>query len=394
MSETGRRTLPWDLGRGVAAGAWGTVQATFALFVAIEYFEASTVQKALIAGAYSIGLLLSLPYAAWSPVLGKKTLRAGMPTLVGGASFVCAAMATSALGYTIAISIAGLSAAMSTPIMTAIYRDNYKGSVRGQIVGLAVVVSGSVSLLTQFLGGVLLERDLEWFRGLYFGMAALALFAGYAVVRMPTVAERDPMQPNPFSSFGAVRENPRFGYVLVAWFLFGFANLALMPQRIEYLTQARYGIELSAFSVVLIVGVTTEAARLCSVPLWARLFDRYNFIWLRMIISVFMFLHVVLYYLTSYVAMLVLASACLGLAFGGGAIAWQLWVTKFAPPEDTARYMAVHTFLTGTRGAIGPFVGYFCAEHLSLQATSWIAAALIFLSIAMLFRIRNQAMRM
>ena len=50
---------------------------------------------------------------------------------------------------------------------------------------------------------------------------------------------------------------------LLAWFLLGFANLALQPQRIEYLSQPKHGFDLTPGSIVLIVGVTSELGRFC-----------------------------------------------------------------------------------------------------------------------------------
>ena len=79
MSETGRETFRWDLLRGAAIGTTSTLQLTFALVIAIHYHDAGFLQKSIIAGAFSAGLLLSLPYASWSPIIKRKTLRAALP---------------------------------------------------------------------------------------------------------------------------------------------------------------------------------------------------------------------------------------------------------------------------------------------------------------------------
>ena len=70
-----RATFPWDLVRGVAHGAVAILPATLALYVAIEYYDASVLQKSAISGAHFLGLLLSLPYAAWSPAIGSRQVR-------------------------------------------------------------------------------------------------------------------------------------------------------------------------------------------------------------------------------------------------------------------------------------------------------------------------------
>lgn len=393
MSATGRRTMPWDLVRGVSDGALTTIRLTFAILVAIKYFDASIVQKSVIAGAHAAGLLLSLGYASWSMRLGRKSVRAAAPMLGAFAGLAVAAAARDASMYTAGMVLFGVFGALPVPAMTAIYGDNYSGHVRGQVFGVTVLVMVVTGLVAQFAGGELLDRDLAWYRWVYAVMAALALMRAAAVLQMPDAGKDEHVPPNPLRSFGAVRDNPMFGYVLLAWFMFGFANLSLQPQRIEYLSQARYGIQLNPGAIVLITGVTVELTRLLVIPLWARLFDRFNFILLRIALCGCFLAYILLYYNTSAVPLLVLGSVFLGMGFGGGAIAWTLWVTKFAPPAETARYMACHTFLTGVRGSLAPLVGYAVVEHLSIETTSRIAAVMVGAAMLLLWRIRNAATR-
>ena len=184
-----------------------------------------------------------------------------------------------------------------------------------------------------------------------------------------------------------------FATVLAAWFLFGFANLALEPQRIEYVTQPAHGLELSPGMVVLVVGMVTEATRICVIPIWARLFDRLHFAWIRICLNLLLILHIVLFYHTTSLPMLALGSVFAGASYGGGSIAWALWVTKFAPPSQTARYMAVHSFLTGVRGSIGPLIGYLCVERFTIQTTSWLAVGMVAMSVVLMWGIRNRDTR-
>jgi hypothetical protein len=55
--------------------------------------------------------------------------------------------------------------------------------------------------------------------------------------------------------------------------------------------------------------------------------------------------------------LLAAARLVLGVARGGGSIAWQLGHNHFAPPERAGLYMSVHVTLTGLRGLIAPFLG-------------------------------------
>jgi MFS family permease len=69
---------------------------------------------------------------------------------------------------------------------------------------------------------------------------------------------------------------------------------------------------------------------------------------------------------------LVAGAVFIGIANAGGDLAWSLWVTKVAPAERTAEYMTVHTFLTGVRGVLAPFAGFYLLQILPV----WTVAAI------------------
>ena len=75
----------------------------------------------------------------------------------------------------------------------------------------------------------------------------------------------------------------------------------------------------------------------------------------------------------------VVASFIYGVMAAGADVAWHLWVTKIAPPERVADYMASHTFLTGVRGALGPVIGFLALEYFSKD---WIPGCVIVLVLA------------
>ena len=65
----------------------------------------------------------------------------------------------------------------------------------------------------------------------------------------------------------------------------GFANLMMLPLRVEYLANERYGLALSTSTIALLTGVIPNLARLVVSPLWGRLFDQINFFLLRIILN-------------------------------------------------------------------------------------------------------------
>ena len=79
-----------------------------------------------------------------------------------------------------------------------------------------------------------------------------------------------------------------------------------------------------------------------------------------------------------------MGSALIGIAFSGGSIAWNLWVTKFAPPGKATAYMSVHVFLTGVRGTIGPMLGFWTAGKVGPRAIGFISAGMMVIATLML----------
>jgi len=157
----------------------------FALLVAIQHFNATVIQKSLIAGALHIGLIMSMPYASWSAIIPRKTVRGAIPVFVATVGLTIAALARNASIYTVGIFVYGSCSALAIPIMTGIYRDNYRGHVRGQVYGVTALVTVGMGLAAQFAGGGLLEADISLYRLLFLALALLNAVAGVAVLRMP-----------------------------------------------------------------------------------------------------------------------------------------------------------------------------------------------------------------
>jgi hypothetical protein len=67
-------------------------------------------------------------------------------------------------------------------------------------------------------------------------------------------------------------------------------------------------------------------------------------------------------------------------------VAWNLWVTKFAPPDRVADYMSVHTFFTGTRGLVAPLVAFHVVSNFSIAGLGSVSAGLILFASLVLMR--------
>ena len=52
-----------------------------------------------------------------------------------------------------------------------------------------------------------------------------------------------------------------------------------------------------------------------------------------------------------------------------------------------ARYMGAHVALTGLRGALAPFLGYWLLEIFGYQGVAWVSAILVTVSTLLFYRL-------
>ena len=83
--------------------------------------------------------------------------------------------------------------------------------------------------------------------------------------------------------------------------------------------------------------------------------------------------------------MIAVGSALFGLARGGGEILWNLWVTKIGNPAYIAGYMSVHTFMTGIRVLIAPFMGFYITSLLNLPVMVGVSSFFVILAFVILW---------
>ena len=287
-----------------------------------------------------------------------------------------------------------MTSSVQVPLITALWRQNSPPRMRGRLFSGTVVV-GSLSAVA--VSGAV--SGWLWWQPTGFGVPLV--LSGVAMLALSAVVLRTPSEPLAGSAANArgshlsqlillpVRDR-LFGWICLTWYLLGFGNLVTLPLRAEFAAGER-GLALAAGTAILVVAVLPEAAALLATMVWGRLFDRVNFIALRMAINVFFILSAIITF-TGGLTGLVVGSILFGIGKGGGSVAWSLWVTKFAPPERTADYMAVHTFLTGTRGILGAGVAFAAIGSMgvSIASVGWFGATLMTLATLMLIPVLSK----
>jgi MFS family permease len=383
-------TYRYDQLRAIPQGVIESASTTFPLADRSPSTQRRPDSKALIAAAGNVGLLLSLWLVPAVGQSGRPMMQVAAWLMIGGAIAMLIVAAVPVVPLLVLATLVGIGASNAIiPLITATYQDNYPPRARGRLVSRSFVIRVIAAAAFAELGGRLLTEDIMRFRwlllcfGLAFGAAACCL------ARIPSQPpSQAPLRLAGQSALGAtfvgaldslrhVQTDRTLRWMLVSWMLMGFANLMMLPLRVEYLANPRYGLMLNPQQIALYTLLIPALVRLVLSPLWGRLFDRMNFFVMRIVLNSGFALSILAFFTGASETGLALGAVVFGASAAGGEIAWNLWVTKFAPAERVAEYMSVHTFLTGVRGVIAPFVAFQLTQQLPISHVALICAGLI-----------------
>ena len=387
------QTFNRDRIRGACNGILETCLQTFGLLIVIREFHAPGSIKSLLVAAYPAGLLLTPITLFWFARLGwPASTTVSRNYAVAAVAFLAAALAPNLFLFVLGSLLAAMILGQQMPLMVHIYTENYAPSRRGQLLSSSVALSVAVATIFSLAGGALLDFDLSTYRWLFVVAAGASLVACAAMSRVPS----SPLSPtgsrNPLANLALAWKDRMFGAMLGAWMLMGLGNLITIPLRIEYMANPAYGINATNAQIAMATAVIPSLVRVFTTHLWGYLFDRFDFFLIRMALNGFALAAILLFFASTTLWHLFLAGGILGFAVAGSNIAWSLWVTKFAPANRAPDYMSVHTFTTGIRGVMAPFIGFAAIVALSPLTTGIIAASLIGASILLLIPLRQWAL--
>jgi hypothetical protein len=380
-----RQTYRREQWRAVSNGILETAGNLFLLLIAVRCFQAGATAKALVASGGSIGLLLTpfvvsmVQHMRW-PAAKSAGWLAGLGALT---LLIMAAIPTLPV-FVIGSVISMACASGSVPLMTQVYQENYPHNQRGQFFSRTIMIRIGIAALFSELAGQAFSQHLDEFRLLLLIFAGAFLLAAYHLNRCPSQPLHQKGSLNPLSSLHYVRSDRLFRQILLAWMLMGFANLMMLPMRVEYLANPKYHLALSTSEIAFLVGVVPNSARLLLSPLWGWLFDRMNFFMLRVILNLGFAIGILTFFTSDSITGLLLGATVHGISNAGGDVAWGLWVTKFAPAKRVADYMSVHTFFTGIRGVLAPLAAFHLINRLPIAHVSAISGGLILVASLML----------
>lgn len=375
------RTYRYELWRASTAGILETAGSTFLLLIALHWFQAGAFEKALVAAGGSVGLLLSPFVVSTVTALGWPPSQAAARVLAVGAGGFFLGAAFPQRTVFIAVSVVSMAAASAVvPLLTQMYQENYPENERGRRFSRTVMIRIATAALFSKLAGDALNHHFNHFAILLLIFGIALAFGSFCLAHCPTHPITPDGSAHPLRAWRFVREDALFRRTLICWMLMGFANLMMLPLRIEYLANPKYQQALSVGQIALLTGVIPNLVRLVLSPVWGHLFDHMNFFALRVVLNVGFATGILTFFLSNSLTGLVAGAVVFGISNAGGDVAWSLWVTKFAPPARVADYMSVHTALTGLRGVVAPVCAFHLVSRVAPGTLAWVSAGLILLA--------------
>jgi MFS family permease len=383
-SQLERRTLALDMLRSIPTGVTEAASGSLFLLIAVDALKADGVSKSIIAGSMNAGLLLSPTVATFASRRNVAVTKIAALVIAAGASAMCLALiGSSPLTFTLGALLGFSATAMIIPLITTVYVRNYRPTRRGRYLSLAYSVRVFSSLVVGYVIGRHLDRNLDQWR---FVVIAVVL-AMLAIAAVLTQIPSHPMPPTPRDErawsrrWDLLKHDRLVSSTLIAWMFMGFANLMMLPLRVEYLANPDYGLDLKPSRIATLTIVIPSVVRLLASPLFGWTFDRLPFFVVRVMVNVGFAASIAVFFLGTSWTGLVIGSILLGLSSSAGDILWNLWATKFTTsPQQAADVMTLHTFSTGIRGLVAPFAAFYLIARMSPLSLASICAFLIVVS--------------
>jgi MFS family permease len=345
-------------------------------------------QKAFGAPPWIIAAISAAPFMAlitsalWTRLLHGRD-RVGFVRLMLIGMVVCvviaAAAPTTAIGLAILLLAIIGGRIFWSGVLTGraeVWRNNYPRRFRARAAGnytivAALIVSLGGFLLADTLDRVGPDRAETAYRFAYLAAAGLALIGVWAYGRVRWRARRATLreEARPVERAGdahpasltamlrALRTDAIWRRYMIAMFLLGMGNLAANAPFIIAIDR-ELGLEYRESITLTLVFPYLVPAFVIS--FWAWWLDRVHIARYR---AVHAWVFVAAQALTGValvmgsLPLLFAARIVLGVAMGGGMIAWNLGHHDLAPRELAGVYMGMHATLTGVRGLLAPFLG-------------------------------------
>lgn len=391
-TERAKKTFLYDCIRGPFNNIVYTGLMTLAILIAIRFHHAPSWIKSLIASGESIGRLIT-PLILYIGLLIKvPTARlASIYMLLTGIFLVVVAFAPTTLIYASAMIMVYIFFTQPPQMMLHIYAHNYTDKERGGRVSNMFVISLIIGIISSFLFGKGLDSNIENYRLQFLIMAAASVISAYFLTKIPSIPLEKTASGNVWQNISLVWKDKLFGLMILGYILLGIGTSMVVPIRIEFMANPKYGINASNLNITLINVVIQGASMILSTRIWGYIFDRCHFITTRLLVNACFIISFLTFFLSNNLYFMAASVAFNGFALAGGMIVWSLWVTKIAPKEISPAYMSTHVSFSGFKGLIAPTIAYGLLSITNPLTVGISAAILMLLSSLIFFALRKDS---
>ncbi len=344
--------------------------------IAAKIYQVSPLTLAIISAAPMFANLSSF---AWNRVASGRP-KVGLACLLQVGILLCVlavAIApindTGAVVLVASMIISRILVAGLVTVRSVIWSLNYARSKRAQATGQLQMIASLVTVIIASAVGPFLDRYPDGMPWLY-AMGVLAGLIGIAFFRRVTVigeaehlqneSEASSQRRQSVSFVTILRTDRRFAKYQMSMFAAGFGNMLIEAPLIFLITRELAASYATSIALTMVIPFTIS---LVSLPLWARYLDRVHVAQFRARQSLLWVVALVLTMLGAVlgsILWLAISRVVMGIARGGGSLAWQLGHNDFAKPDQLSAYMGIHVTLTGVRGAIAPLLGMLLYSNL------------------------------
>jgi MFS family permease len=381
LKDLSQRTFRVDLFRSSLNGILEVGFNVFVILIAIRFLDASQGFKSLLAAGSAFGFFL-MPWTSKLSALLQKPVThiAGYIMLICSLSLMFCSQVKSILPYTACLLVAQISLSQMPGLMIHVYSSNYNSSNRGRSVSWNFIFASSIGMIFSYLFGVFLDQNGSLYYFLFWGMGLIAFSSSVALFLIPSTAVK--IAETSSSLLGGltyIYKDRLFRKMLFGWMLMGLGVIMTIPVRIEYVA-GNGGMGMTNKQIAILFGVSMLSGVLTS-RIWGKLFDQISFVPYRLSLNFFLLFSIIIFFSSSTFWGLAIGAILGGVATGGASIAWSLWVMKIAPDGRESDYMGAHVFMTGIRGALAPFLGYFVLGLVGFNGVIYCSSFLILASV-------------
>jgi len=219
MSDLGRTATTYrcERWRALAGGILEAAATIFLLLVAVSFYRAGPLAKALVAGGGSLGLplapwvVLKVEAADWPVAKAAARLAA-----VGALSFLLMALVPTLPIYVAGCVIALTTSSAAIPLLTQIYQENYPSRERGKLFSRTMMIRIGTTAVFSDLAGRALSGHIAYFRWLLVVFALASGFAALCLTRCPSRPLTASGGTHPFHAFRYLREDRIFRQTIIS----------------------------------------------------------------------------------------------------------------------------------------------------------------------------------